>query len=110
MPGPLYNVGAVAMCPHGGQVTAISTDGRVTVSGMPVALMTDQFIVAGCTFATAAGPQNCIKVVWTNPTVRTLIMGQPALTALSVGVCIAVNGVPNGPATVVTTQPRAVAS
>ena len=40
MPGPYFHVGAVAMCPHGGQVTTVSANARVLVSGMPVALMT----------------------------------------------------------------------
>lgn len=110
MPGPVYQVGAVAMCPHGGQVTAISADTRALASGTPVTLATDQFMVAGCAFATPAGPQPCVKVQWTAPTTRCLFTGQPAITALSVGICIAANGVPNGPAVVATTQPRVVAT
>jgi len=111
MPGPLFHVGAVAMCPHGGQVTTISADTRVLASGMQVALATDQFMVAGCVFTLPSGtPQPCVTVQWTAPTARTLVNGQPAITALSTGICIAANGVPNGPATVVSTQTRAVAS
>ena len=110
MPGPLFQVGAVAICPHGGQVTAISADARVLASGTPVALMTDQFIVAGCAFVAGVVPQPCVLVLWTAPTVETLIMGQPAITALSVGICIAANGAPGGPAIVASTQPRVVAS
>lgn len=110
MSGPLFHVGAVATCPHGGQVTTISSDTRVLVSGMPVALLTDQFVVAGCTFATPAGPQPCVIVQWMTATVESLITGQPAITAASVGLCIAANGVPNGPAIVASTQPRVVAT
>jgi hypothetical protein len=110
MPGPLFQVGAVAMCPHGGQVTAISADARVLASGTPVTLMSDQFMVAGCAFMVGPVPQPCLKVLWTTPTVRTLVNGQPAITALSVGLCIAANGAPNGPVVVATTQPRVVAS
>jgi hypothetical protein len=110
MPGPLYQVGAVAMCPHGGQITAVSTDVRVMATGTPVTLATDQFLVAGCTFVAGTVPQPCVKVQWTAPTTRCLINGQPAITALSVGLCIAANGVPGGPAVVTTTQPRAVAT
>jgi hypothetical protein len=109
MPGPLFHVGAVAMCPHGGQITTISSDTRVLASGMPVALVTDQFTVVGCAFAPGA-PQPCVMVQWTAPTVETLINGQPAITAASVGLCIAANGAPNGPAIVVSTQTLAVAS
>lgn len=111
MPGPLFHVGAVAMCPHGGQVTTISADTQVLVSGMPVALMTDQFVVVGCVF-TLPGPvpQPCVMVQWTTPAAETLVNGQPAVTAASVGLCIAANGAPNGPAIVASTQLRAVAS
>jgi hypothetical protein len=110
MPGPFFHVGAVAMCPHGGQVVTISADARVLASGMPVALASDQFVVAGCAFAVGPLPQPCMTVQWLTPTVSTLVAGQPAITALSVGLCIAANGVPGGPAIVASTQPRAVAS
>ena len=73
MPGPAYQVGAVAMCPHGGQVTAISADVRVLASGTPVTVMTDQFIVAGCAFVAGTVPQPCVLVQWTTPTVRCLL-------------------------------------
>ena len=110
MPGPYFHVGAVATCPHGGQVTTISANARVLVSGTPVALMTDQYVVAGCTFALPSGPQPCVKVLWTTPAARSTVTGQPAVTALSTGLCIAANGVPNGPAIVASTQLRVVAS
>jgi len=109
MAGPLFHVGAVATCPHGGQVTTVSADTRILVSGVPAALVSDQFLVVGCTFAPGQ-PQPCVTVQWTAPTARTLVAGQPAITALSVGLCIAANGAPNGPAIVAATQPRAVAS
>jgi hypothetical protein len=67
-------------------------------------------MVAGCAFSTPAGPQPCVLVQWTTPTVRCLVAGQPAITALSVGLCIAANGAPGGPVVVASTQPRAVAS
>lgn len=110
MAGPLFSVGAVAICPHGGQVTAISADARVLASGTPVALVSDQFLVAGCAFAPGGVPQPCVMVQWLTPTVRALVAGQPAITQASAGLCIAANGAPNGPVTVVSTQPRVVAT
>jgi hypothetical protein len=76
---------------------------------MPVALATDQFMVAGCTFTLPSGPQPCVMVQWMTPTAETLVIGQPAITAASVGLCIAANGAPNGPAIVASTQLRSVA-
>jgi hypothetical protein len=111
MPGPLYHAGAVAMCPHGGTVMTTSPNARVLVSGMPIATMAAQSTVVGCAFTTPAGvPQPCVKVIWSTPAAMTLVMAQPALTALSVGLCIAANGVPGGPAVISSTQPRAIAT
>jgi hypothetical protein len=110
MPDPLLVVGGAVMCPHGGQVTIISSDTRVLAGGTPVALVTDQFMVAGCPFVVGTVPQPCIKVQWTTPTVETLINGQRAITAASVAICIAANGAPNGAPIIVSTQTMAVAS
>ena len=109
MPGPLYHVGASAICPHGGQVTVISANVRVLVSGMPVAVLTDVGLVAGCVFTVPPGkPQPCVKVQWLVPAARILINGQPALLQTSVGLCQSAEQIPQGPPTIVATQPRVV--
>jgi hypothetical protein len=109
VPGPLYHVGASAICPHGGQVTVISANVRVLVSGMPVAVLTDVGLVAGCVFTVPPGkPQPCVKVQWLVPAARILINGQPALLQTSVGLCQSAEQIPQGPPTIVATQPRVV--
>jgi hypothetical protein len=111
MPGPLFHVAAVAMCPHGGQVTTISANPRVMVSATPVATMADQYLVAGCVFTVPPGkPQPCVRVQWLTPTVRMLVNGQPAITQGSVGLCLSAEGIPNGPVVVASTQPRVIAT
>lgn len=107
MPGPLYHVGAPAICPHGGQVTVISSNARVLVSGMPVATIADLTVVAGCAFAPVK-PQPCVKVLWLVPAVRILINGQPALLQTSVGLCQSAEMIPQGPPTIISTQPRVI--
>ena len=109
MPGPLYHVGASAICPHGGQVTTISSNTRVLVSGMQVATMADTSIVAGCVF-TVPGPkpQPCVKVQWIVPAARILINGQPALLQISTGICQSVEQIPAGPPSILMTQIRVV--
>jgi hypothetical protein len=109
MPGPLYHVGAPAICPHGGQVTVISTNARVLVSGMPVATLADQCVVAGCAFAPVK-PQPCIRVQWFTPATRVLINGQPPLLQTSTGLCFSAEQAPQGPPTIVSTQPRVIAT
>ena len=78
MPGPLVNVGAIATCPHAGQVTIVSSNARVLASGTPLATMADQFLVAACVFTVPPGkPQPCVHVQWMTPAVRVLVNGQP---------------------------------
>lgn len=106
MPGPLFHTGAVAMCPHGGPVMTISSNARVLVSGMPVATMADQFLVAGCVFNVAGVPTPCLRVQWLTSATRVLVNGVPPITALSTGLSFLVTGPPAGPPAVIQTQPR----
>jgi hypothetical protein len=110
MPGTLFHVGAVAMCPHGGPVNTISSNARVLVSGMPVATLADQFLVAGCAFNVSGGPSPCLRVQWLTPAVRVLVNGVPPILNTSTGLCLNPAQAPQGPPVVVTTQPRVVAT
>jgi uncharacterized Zn-binding protein involved in type VI secretion len=108
MPGPLYHVGAVALCPHGGQVQTIAASPRVTVSGMPVAVLTDTSLVAGCVFTIGTKPSPCLRVQWVMGATRVTSMGQPVLLQSAVGLCLSPEQAPQGPATIVSTQPRVI--
>lgn len=105
MPGFLLHVGATIICPHAGQVTTISTNTRVLVSGQPVATFADTFVIAGCVF-TVPGPkpQPCVKVQWITPATRVMVNGQPALLQTSTGICQSVEQIPQGPPTPVAVQ------
>lgn len=108
---PLFHVGASATCMHGGQVTTVSSNTRVTVSGQPVATLNDTYTVAGCPFQIPVGPgtkpQPCVKVQWLVPAMRVLVGGQPAILQSSSGLCQSVEQIPQGPPSVVVTQLRA---
>ena len=107
MPGPLFHVGAVAICPHGGQMTTISSNTRVLVSGQPVATLADQYLIAGCAFTVPTGkPQPCVTNQWLTPATR--VHGQPVILQTSTGICFSAEQIPQGPPVVVTTQPRVV--
>jgi hypothetical protein len=108
MPGPLYHAGAVAICPHGGQVQTIPASPRVLVSGMPVAVMTDTSLVAGCVFTIGPKPSPCVRVQWLVPAVRVTSMGQPVLLQSSIGLCLSPEQAPQGPPTILSTQPRVI--
>lgn len=111
MPGFLFHVGASAMCPHGGQVSVVSSNTRVVVNGTPVATLGDQFMVAGCAFSVPGPkPQPCIKVQWLVAATRVLVNGQPAILQTSVGLCQSAEQIPQGPPTVISTQTRVVAT
>jgi hypothetical protein len=111
MPGPLVHVGAVGMCPHLGQISVVSSNVRVFVSGMPVATMMDTYPILGCIFTlpgTPPIPHPCVRVQWLVPATRVFVNAQPAILQLSTGLCLAVDMVPQGPPTIVTTQPRVI--
>jgi hypothetical protein len=103
---PIFHVGAVAICPHGGPVTTISANARVLVSGMPAATMTDQFVIAGCAFNISGAPHPCTLVQWLVPAVRVKVMGQPVILQTSPGLAKAADQAPQGPPSVLVCQPR----
>ena len=105
---PLLHVGAGAMCPHGGQVTAIPATPRVLVGGQPVVTVSDTFLIAGCAFTVPAKPQPCIKVQWFVPSLRVMVGGKPALLSTSSGLCQSAEQIPGGPPVVSVTQVRAM--
>jgi hypothetical protein len=111
MPGPVYQVGAVAMCPHGGQVTVPPSDARVLVGGAPAVLVSDIGVVAGCVFTVPPGkPQPCATVQFLVPAARVTVMGQPVVLQTSTGLCLSADGIPAGPPIIASTQVRVVAT
>ena len=110
MPGYVVTTSSSAICTHGAQVAIISSNTRVMVAGSPVAVLNDQFTVTGCPFQVPVGagtkPQPCIKIQWIAPAVRVRVGGQPVILQTSSGICLSAEQIPQGPPTVVATQPR----
>jgi uncharacterized Zn-binding protein involved in type VI secretion len=107
MPGFLMHVGSTAICPHSGQVSIISSNSRVLVSGMPVATLKDTWMVTGCPFTVpSAKPQPCFKVLWLAPASRVQVDGQPVILQTSTGMCQSAEQIPQGAPTVTATQTR----
>ena len=114
MPGPVFHVGAQAICPHAGTVTTVSSNTRVMVGGQPAATMADTYVVGGCPFQVpipgGTKPQPCVKVQWLVPATRVLVNGQPVILQTSTGLCLSIEQIPQGPPSVVANQPRVVAT
>lgn len=107
MPGLVFHVGATTLCSHAGQVSTVSTNSRVLVSGQPVATMNDNYLIAGCAFTVPPSkPQPCVKVQWLVPAARVMVSSQPVILATSSGLCQSAEQIPQGSPNVVVTQTR----
>ena len=115
MPGFVLHSNAVVQCTHGIPAQIPPVQPRVLVSGQPVATTASGLLVAGCPF-TIPGPkpQPCVTIKWLLPSVRVLVMGQPALLQPALGVgpglCLSAEQIPNGPPMVSAVQPRVIAT
>ena len=105
MPG-LLNMSSVMMCPHGGQVQAITANSKVQAAGDFALRMSDTFLIAGCPFIVALAPHPCVQVRWVQPAARSQVSGDYTLTEASVGLCVAADQAAQGPVVIVVTQPR----
>lgn len=81
----------VMKCPHGGTVTATTTNTRAKADGAYILCVSDTFSIAGCPFSTGSGPSPCAQVVWSTPASKNIV-GSPVLTKDSVGMCIGPSG------------------
>ena len=106
MAGPALTATSTLLCPHGGQVTIVPANTRAMAGGAPIATAADTFVVAGCAF-TLPGPvpSPCVRVQWVMPAQR-VTAGAPSLDAGCAGLCLAATGAPQGPVSIVATQPR----
>ena len=115
MPGLMMHANAVCQCTHAAPATIVPTQARVLVSGQPVATMTSQIMVAGCPFTLPLPkPQPCITVKWLMPSVRVLVLGQPAMLVPAPGpgpgLCQSAEQIPQGPPIVSAVQLRVIAT
>jgi hypothetical protein len=101
----MVQVGASIICPHGGQVSATTSNTQVTLGGQPAVTVEDEYLVAGCTFTIPPGvPQPCVEVQWVVPATRVFVNGQPVILFDSTGLCLNPEQAPQGPPTVISTQ------
>lgn len=110
MAGNALNTMAALCCPHGGKVTIASSNARVAAGGAPLALSSDAFTIVGCPFQIPVGPvmvpSPCVRVQWVLPDLRDKTAGSLGLSQGSAGLCLAATQVPQGPVSVLGTQPQ----
>jgi hypothetical protein len=102
--GALLTTASVMMCPHGGTVTASSSNTRVNAGGSPVLRSTDTFVIVGCPFVLVASPHPCASVQWMTQDLRSQVLSNPTLSEASVGLCLAADQAPQGTVLVMSTQ------
>lgn len=107
MPGTSFlTTTSVLSCPHGGRITASTSNTRVRADGQPVVRSTDTFTIAGCPFTIGPVPHPCVRVKWDVHAQRHTSQGDPSLTLESVGFCLAADGGTQGTAVISSTQFR----
>jgi hypothetical protein len=104
MMGGLLTTASVMMCPHGGTVTAISSNTRVNAGGAPILRSSDTFVIAGCPFVLGVVPHPCVTVQWLTTDLRSQVLSDSTLSEASVGMCLAPDQAPQGTVIVMTTQ------
>ena len=98
MSGSLLDAGAVIGCPHGGRVTAATTQsGGVRAQGAAVATAAHTYVVTGCPHTVDRVPSPCVAVRWTAHAGGITVDGVPVLLDTSAAQCLTAAFVPQGP-------------
>lgn len=102
----LLNSSSVMMCPHGGTVTAITTNTRAKAGGDFILRSSDTFVIAGCPFVIGVLAHPCVQVQWVQPDTRSQVMSDFTLCEASVGLCVAPDQAVQGTVLINFTQPQ----
>jgi hypothetical protein len=103
----LLNTDSTLQCPHGGSVSAITSNTKAKADGAFILRISDTFTIAGCAFTLPSGtPHPCMQVQWMTSTLRVKADGDLALAEGSVGMCLAADGVPQGTVLIASTQSK----
>jgi hypothetical protein len=102
--GAYLTASSTLMCPHGGTVSVVPANAKVTLGGSQIVLATDTFPVGACPLNVAGAPHPCVQVNWIVTALRATADGAQPLTADSVGLCMAADGAVQGSVVIQTTQ------
>ena len=105
--GALLTTASMMMCPHGGTVTAISSNTQATAGGSPLVRASDTFTIAGCPFTLPpAVPSPCTTVQWMQTNTESQAAGDFTLSMNSMGLCLAATQAPQGTVLINNTQQK----
>ena len=105
--GDFLTSASTLMCPHGGTVSAVPSNSKVTFGSSPVVLKTDTFTIAGCPFMIGPSPHPCMTVQWQLAALKSTCDSTATLTKDSMGLCMAPDNAAQGPVQIVSTQAKA---
>jgi hypothetical protein len=78
---------------------------------MPVAVLIDQGLVAGCLFTVPTNkPQPCVTTRWIAGATRVVANGVPLLINPCVALCLSAEQIPGGPPIITGSQTRVIAT
>jgi hypothetical protein len=106
--GQFLTTASVLQCPHGGIVSAITTNAVAQAVGDYIVRSSDTFMIAGCPFVLPTPPPTphpCMTVQWVVSALMNQVMSDSVLTEDSVGMCLAADQTPQGPVLISFTQP-----
>lgn len=102
----LLNTASQMMCPHGGTVSAATSNTQARVGGSFALRASDTFTVAGCALNISGAPHPCVRVQWVQPAAQSKAAGDFSLTQQSVGLCVAGDQAVQGTVLITSTQPQ----
>lgn len=104
--GAYLTTASTLQCPHGGTVSAVASNSKVSLGGSPIVLSSDTFTIGGCAFNVAGAPHPCMQIQWIVTALMATADGSQPLTTDSVGLCTAADKAPQGPVMIVSTQAK----
>jgi len=100
----LLTTASTLMCPHGGTVSATTSNTQSKAGGDPIVGASDTFTISGCTFQISGAPHPCVQVQWLVSNLSSQISSDASLSEDSVGLCVAADQAPQGSVIISETQ------
>ena len=91
------------MCPHGGTVSATSSNAQAKAAGAYILRPSDTFMIAGCPFMAGTTPHPCVQVKWSGAS-KSKAAGDTTLNMSSTGMCVAGDQAVQGAVLILSTQ------